>query len=325
MKKLTDFIVNHCYVVLAVMVALAGLSAFISQNVKINHDIMQYMPDSSETRQGLDVMEDEFAEVTTSNYMIMFENLAEEERSEMKGYFENVNGVKSVDFEDTEEYNREKDSVKYTLYSITVDGEADADNAKNVYNEIHNHLKEAKAEDGAGKYTFFEKGDVASDNGSVLNVLVIVIAIGVAILIITIMSKSYIEPWLYLTSILIAVVINKGTNIIFPNVSHITDSISAILQLALSMDYSIMLANRYRPERAKEENKVEAMKRALSYAFSSISASSVTTIVGLIVLVFMSFTIGRDMGFVLSKGVLLSLVSIFTTLPAFLLFSYLTV
>ncbi|MBR1875017.1 MMPL family transporter [Candidatus Saccharibacteria bacterium] len=320
MKKLTDFIVNHCYVVLAVMVALAGLSAFISQNVKVNHDIMQYMPDSSETRQGLDVMEDEFAEVTTSNYMIMFENLAEEERSEMKGYFENVNGVKSVDFEDTEEYNREKDGVKYTLYSITVDGEADADNAKNVYNEIHNHLKEAKTEDGAEKYTFFEKGDVASDNGSVLNVLVIVIAIGVAILIITIMSKSYIEPWLYLTAILIAVVINKGTNIIFPNVSHITDSISAILQLALSMDYSIMLANRYRQERAKEENKVEAMKRALNYAFSSISASSVTTIVGLIVLVFMSFTIGRDMGFVLSKGVLLSLVSIFTTLPAFLLF-----
>lgn len=320
MKKLTDFIVNHCYVVLAIMVALAGLSAFISQNVKVNHDIMQYMPDSSETRQGLDVMEDEFAEVATSNYMIMFENLAEEERSEMKGYFENVNGVKSVDFEDTEEYNREKDGVKYTLYSITVDGEADADNAKNVYNEIHNHLKEAKAEDGAEKYTFFEKGDVASDNGSVLNVLIIVIAIGVAILIITIMSKSYIEPWLYLTAILIAVVINKGTNIIFPNVSHITDSISAILQLALSMDYSIMLANRYRQERAKEENKVEAMKRALNYAFSSISASSVTTIVGLIVLVFMSFTIGRDMGFVLSKGVLLSLVSIFTTLPAFLLF-----
>ncbi|MDO4967573.1 MAG: MMPL family transporter [Candidatus Saccharibacteria bacterium] len=319
MKKLTDFIAEHSKVVLLAMVLIAGLSAFISQNVKINHDIMQYMPESSETSQGLDIMEEEFSEVTTSNYTVMFENLPEEERTEIKTYFEGVDGVKEVAYDDSEEYNREKDDAQYSLYSITVNGEADAENASKVYNEIHEHLKNAKTENGEEKYTFLEKGDVASDNGSVLNVVIIILAVGVALLIITIMSKSYIEPWLYLTSILIAVIINKGTNIIFPNVSHITDSISAVLQLALSMDYSIMLAARYRQERAKEDNKIEAMKKALNYAFSSISASSVTTIVGLAVLIFMSFTIGRDMGLVLSKGVLLSLVSIFTTLPAFLL------
>ena len=320
MKKLTDFIVNHCFVVLAVMVGLAGLSAFVSQNVKINHDIMKYMPESSETTQGKKIMDDEFGDVATSNYTIMFENLDDSEKESMKDYFEGVSGVDKVNYDDSEDYNREKDGTKYTLYSIDVDGEADAENAKNVYNEIHDHLKNQKTDENKEKYTFFEKGDVATSNGSVLNVMIIIIAIGVAMLIITLMSESFIEPWLYLTSILIAVLINKGTNIIFPNVSHITDSIAAILQLALSMDYSIMLAERYRQERKIEKDKKKAMKEALSHAFGSISASSVTTIVGLIVLVFMSFTIGRDMGFVLSKGVLLSLVSIFTTLPAFLLF-----
>ena len=318
MKKITNFIVDHCLVVLAIMVGLAGISAFVSQNVKINHDIMKYMPESSETTMGKKIMDEEFGDVATSNYVVMFENLDDNEKTSMKQYFEGVSGVSKVDYDDSENYNREKDGTKYTLYSISVNGEADADNAKNVYNEIHAHLKDAQV-DGKNKYTFFEKGDVATSNGSVLNILVILIAVGVAMVIITLMSESFIEPWLYLTSILIAVLINKGTNIIFPNVSHITNSIAAILQLALSMDYSIMLAERYRQERKHEKNKTLAMKEALSHAFGSISASSVTTIVGLIVLVFMSFTIGRDMGFVLSKGVLLSLVSIFTTLPALLL------
>ncbi len=318
-KKITDFIVNHCYVVLATMIGLAGLSAMVSQNVKINHDIMKYMPESSETTQGKKIMDEEFGDVATSNYTIMFENLDESEKGSMKDYFESVSGVNKVNYDDTEEYNREKDGTWYTLYSIDVDGEADAENAKTVYNEIHDHLKNQK-EGTKYRYTFYEKGDIATSNGSVLNITIILIAVGVAMLIITLMSESFIEPWLYLTSILIAVLINKGTNIIFPNVSHVTDSIAAILQLALSMDYSIMLAERYRQERAKESDKKKAMCAALSHAFGSISASSVTTIVGLIVLVFMSFTIGRDMGLVLSKGVLLSLVSIFTTLPAFLLF-----
>ena len=311
MKKLTDFIVNHCYLVLAIMVAIAGLSAFLSQNVKINHDIMKYMPESSETARGKKIMDEEFADVATSNYTIMFENLDDAEKPELEKYFESVDGVEKVSTD-------EKDN--YILYSIDVKGEADDETAAKVYSEIHNHLKSEKTDEGDEKYLFYEKGDVATSNGSVLNILIILIAVGVAMFIITIMSESFTEPWLYLTSILIAVLINKGTNLIFPNVSHITDSIAAILQLALSMDYSIMLAERYRQERKTEKDKKKAMKSALFHAFSSISASSVTTIVGLIVLVFMSFTIGRDMGFVLSKGVLLSLISIFTTLPAFLLF-----
>ena len=133
------------------------------------------------------------------------------------------------------------------------------------------------------------------------------------------MCESYVEPFLFLTSILMAVVLNKGTNIIFSNVSHITDSIAAILQMALSMDYSIMLMNRYDQEKKTEKDKVKAMKNALYKAFQAISSSSVTTIVGLLALIFMTFKIGKDLGFVLAKGVLFSLICIFFVLPDLIL------
>ena len=161
-------------------------------------------------------------------------------------------------------------------------------------------------------------GSIYSEWKPVLQIWIVVVAIAMAMIILTILSESYIEPWLYLISIGIAVFINKGTNIIFPSVSNITDSIVAILQLALSMDYSIMLSNRYRQEREKEKDKTKAMKNALYDSFKAISSSSITTVVGLLALVFMSFTIGRDLGLVLAKGVLLSLVSIFFCLPGLL-------
>ena len=216
-KKITDFIVNHAYAILIAMIAIAGLSALVGQNVKINHDIMKYMPESSETSQGKKIMDEEFGDVSTSNYTIMFENLDENEKPEMKEYFEHVDGVEKVNYDNSENYNKNKDGVDYTLYSIDVKGEADESVAASVYNEIHDHIKNQKEGDKA-RYAFYEKGDVATSNGSVLNVTIIILAIGVALVIITIMSESYIEPWLYLTSILIAVLINKGTNIIFPNV-----------------------------------------------------------------------------------------------------------
>ena len=133
------------------------------------------------------------------------------------------------------------------------------------------------------------------------------------------MCESYVEPFLFLTAILMGVLLNDGTNIIFKSVSNITSSICAILQMALSMDYSIMLINRYRQEREKEADKVTAMKRTMANAFTSISSSSVTTIVGLLVLVFMSFKIGKDLGLVLAKGVMFSLICILFVLPSLIL------
>jgi predicted RND superfamily exporter protein len=149
--------------------------------------------------------------------------------------------------------------------------------------------------------------------------LLTVLAVVIAVIILLVMCKSWIEPFLYLFAMGIAVIINYGTNIIFPSVSQITISIVCILQLALSMDYSFMLADRYRVNRETEPDKYKAMKSALSGSILSIFSSSVTTFVGMLALVFMSFTIGLDMGLILAKGVLISLICIFTILPGLLI------
>ena len=146
------------------------------------------------------------------------------------------------------------------------------------------------------------------------------LALILLVVILVVMCHSYLEPLLFLFAIGTAVVINLGTNVFLPDVAEVTFSISAILQLALSMDYSVILSGRYRQELEKDGNKEAAMKRAIEGAFSSVAGSSLTTVAGLLVLGFMSFKIGLDMGVVLAKGVFLSMVCIFTVLPHLLIF-----
>ena len=191
-----------------------------------------------------------------------------------------------------------------------MDDEDESELAKKVYTEINEKYKD---------YDIYKSGSIEEKNHDVLPTWVVAIAVFCVLIILIIMCNSYVEPFLFLIAILMAVVLNTGTNIIFNNVSNITNSITAILQMALSMDYSIMLMNRYNQEKEKEKDNKKAMKNALNDAFKSISSSSVTTIVGLLALVFMSFTIGKDLGIVLAKGVLFSLVSIFFVLPALIL------
>ena len=302
MRKVTDFIVKARYVFLTLFVILAIFSLYLGTKVNINEDIMKYLPETSEIKIGKDIMDEEFIEQDSSVLNVMFKGLSDTEKEDTLKKLESINGVSSVLYENTDEYNRDK----YTLYVLNVDDYDHSKTAENVYNEVNEMKPEAMS------------GSIYNEWKPVLQIWIVVVAIAMAMIILTILSESYIEPWLYLISIGVAVFINKGTNIIFPSVSNITDSIVAILQLALSMDYSIMLSNRYRQEREKEKDKTKAMKNALYNSFKAISSSSITTVVGLLALVFMSFTIGRDLGLVLAKGVVLSLVSIFFCLPGLL-------
>lgn len=309
MRKITDFITDHCYAIFAVFLVLTGICAVLSTKVNINKNIYSYMPADSETSMALDIMNDEFDYDQTSSYEMMLTDVPEDEKWKIKEDIESVEGVSSVDYAEGNKYNRDN----YTRYIINIDAPADSETASHAYNKIHDKYSEL--------YETAEAGQVRDYNGEVLQITVAIGAVVCAMIILLLMSKSWIEPFLFLFVILLAVVVNKGTNIIFPSVSHITDSIAAILQMALSMDYAIMLSTRYRQERTKKDcpDKHTAMRRAMRYSFGAISSSSVTTVVGLLVLIFMSFTIGRDMGLVLSKGVVLSLISIFTSLPALLL------
>ncbi len=301
MKRITDFIVEKRYYVFSLFVLLAIFCYGLSSKVDINYDMSSYLPSDSDTKLGLNIMNDEFGAVKTSTLNVLVKGLSEQEAKDHYDYLSDLDNVSNV----TYTYDDDK-----TIFQLICSKEADSDEASVLYKEVENHFQ--KQIDGVS-------GDVVDHNSSVLPFYVIVIAVLSALIILIIMCESYIEPFLFLFSILIAVALNAGTNIIFGSVSNITSSISSILQMALSMDYSIMLMNRYRQERQNETDKVVAMKKALFNVFKAICSSSVTTIVGLLALVFMSFTIGRDLGFVLAKGVLFSLVSIFTCLPCMIL------
>ena len=304
MRKITDFIVKGRYVFLAIFIIAAIFSLYLSNKVNINDDIMKYLPKTSETKIGKDIMDEEFAEQDSSVLNVMFKGLSDSEKEDTLKKLQSIDGVSSVDYENTEEYNKDK----YTLYVLNIDDYDHSETATNVYNYVKDNFRTAGM-----------SGSIYDENKPILQLWIVILAIACAMIILIILSDSYVEPWLYLISIGIAVFINKGTNIMFESVSSITNSIVAILQLALSMDYSIMLSNRYKQEKLTHSNKIDAMKEALYHSFKAISSSSVTTIVGLVALVFMSFTIGKDLGFVLAKGVLLSLISIFFCLPALLL------
>ena len=297
MKKITDFIVNKRYLILILFLIFTVSSLLISSKVNVNYDISKYLPSSSETRIGMDIMDSEF-DTNLSTLNVMVKDIKNVDDS-IK-YLENIKNISKVET---------KTKGDYTLFILTLNVKDDSKEASVVYDSVSEYFSSKLVD---------TSGDVSDYNKSVLPFYIIVLAVASALVILVIMCESYIEPFLFLIAILIAVALNSGTNIIFSSVSNITNSISAILQMALSMDYSIMLMNRYRQERATKD-KIPAMKDALYHSFKAISSSSITTVVGLIALVFMSFTIGRDLGFVLAKGVFLSLVSIFTVLPCLIL------
>lgn len=305
MKKLADFIVDKRYFVLILFLCLTGFCLFLSTKVTINYDITEHLPKNSETRKGMDLMNNQFDKEKSSNLLVMFHDITGHEE-DVLDELSKIKGVNSVEYDNTKEYNIDN----YTLYNLKVDDYSDSDTAKGVYDAVLE-----KYEDQGVKLS----GTINEEFKPVLEMWIVFAAIGCAMIILIIMCDSYVEPFLFLFTIGLAVYINKGTNIMFSSVSNITDSICAVLQMALSMDYSIMLMNRYTQEKTNTRDNKEAMKNALHNAFASISSSSVTTIVGLIALVFMSFTIGKDLGYVLAKGVLLSLVCIFAVLPCLIL------
>lgn len=303
MKKLADFIVEKRKIILIVFVLLALCCAWLSTKVSVNTDMTKYLPNDSPTKIGLEIMDAEFPATCSIN--VMFENLGEDEKTQIYDTLAGIENVGSVTY-DAESENYNKDG--YSLYSITMDYGAYSPEAKTVVDTVREKYPDTVM-----------NGEAAGNNLAQTLPFMVSVALGVLFIILFLMCSSWLEPFLFLINIAVAVLLNMGTNLIFDSVSDTTNSIASILQVCLSMDYSIMLLNRYRQEKQTETNNLEAMKKALAGAFTAISSSAVTTIVGMLMLVFMSFTIGVDLGLVLAKGVFLSLLCIFTVLPALIL------
>ncbi|MBQ7780278.1 MAG: MMPL family transporter [Clostridia bacterium] len=305
-KKFSNFIVNKRNIVLAVMLVLAVASIICSQFVEINEDMTKYLPDDSNMKAGLDIMEDEFPEMETSNSIrVMFDDLTDAQKETVLAELSTIPNVDSVDYDaESSDYNKDN----HTLFVLNMSCEYGSDEEAAIESALESQFAD---------YTVVWKNNDTGFPG--IPVLLIVVALAILLTVLFIMCDSWIEPLLFLVVIGVAVVINGGTNLILGNVASITNSISAILQLVLSMDYSIILMNRYRQEKQLEPDKKQAMKNALAASFSSVASSVLTTVVGLLMLVFMSFKIGANLGIVLAKGVFISMVCVLTMLPSIIL------
>lgn len=309
MKKLADFLVDKRLWFFIVGMVFAAVCLVMMLFVNINYDLTAYLAKDSAMREGLDIMTEEFpAMELPGSFKIMFENLKESEKLKVKSDLERFEGVASVTFEPGSiSYN----TKYYTLYAINTERSESA----YVEDVLAKMVKEFGKEYSV--HTYY--------NGDPTNVLdtLIPLALSLLAVLLLLLCRSYFEPILLVAAIGVAVVMNMGTNIIFESVSNMTFSIAAVLQLVLSIDYSIMLLHRYEQEREllHGEDNVQAMKNAVANAISSIASSAFTTIVGFLMLLFMSFTIGADIGLVLSKGVAFSLICVFTVMPALILWS----
>ncbi len=302
MQKIFRFMVDKRYLFLSLFVLLAGLSVVLIGNVNINNDFSQYLPADSETRDGYEILEDQFG--NTSSLKVVFENLSDEEIVTIYQELTIIENVASVDYDDSDDYNVDN----YTMFILRIADIAASDAALGVMESVQEDYPEA-----------IVGGEIFVESEPLIPTSLIIFALIIMVVILFIFTPSWVEPFVFLISLGIAVIINMGTNVIFDSVSDITFSIGALLQLCLSIDYSIILMNRYRQEKAKETDKKEAMKKAMTNAFPSIFGSSFTTIVGLLCLIFMSFTIGADLGLVLAKGVFISMLTVFFVLPTLIL------
>lgn len=307
LKKIVDFLTKKRLLIFIITIILAIGSGIAMLFVNINKDMTKYLPEDSQMKQGMEIMENEFVTTTTNEtFKIMFEDLESNDKQTIFEELSNYEGVENVLYdENSADYNKEN----YTLYVI-----------ETKYQSISKtqELLDSIVKDYKHDYKLYSYYNNSEDN---LLDFLIPIAVVIVIIILFIMSTSLIEVLLILANIGIAIVLNLGTNIIFSSISDMTFSIAAVLQLVLSIDYSIILVNRYKQERINTDSPIEAMKKALYNAFKSITSSSLTTFVGLLALIFMSFTIGKDMGLVLAKGVLFSLICIFTLLPTLIIWS----
>lgn len=306
MKRIANFLVNKRFFMLIIMLVMSVISALFIPKVKVIKDRTEYLKEDSRMKMGLNIMEEEFKDVDDkSSIRVMFYDLTPTQIQDVKKRLESIKNVSSVSYDETsEDYN--KDNL--TLFIVNSKFDYSTKEEEEIENTIKTSFPEFRFE--------YANNDIQSTE---VPTWLILVALALAIVILLIMSNSWLEPILFILTIGMAVLINLGTNIFLVHIDEITMAIGPILQFVLSMDYSIILMNRYRQERDKNGNNIEAMKIALAGSVRSVFSSSFTTMVGLLALVFLSFKLGPELGIVLAKGVFISMICVFTVLPTLIL------
>lgn len=305
-KAIAGGIVRYRVWILLLLLFITVWSVPQISRTRINYDLTRYLSDSTMTRRALNVMETEFG--STEQLQIMFADQSEET---VAGFIDQLNAMEEIRFVqyDPTENTVKKNGKNWSCLTLTL---RDCDTAALV-SALRTMFPEA------GKYwvggTSAQQLDVQRSVGSEIP-SVMAIAVAIVLLVLLLSGHAWLEPLPLLVVFAVSILINMGTNFLFPDVSFITFAVCAILQLALSIDYAIMLLHTWNSFCDDGYSPEDAMTEALSQCFMRIASSALTTVAGLLSLLFMSFTIGFDIGLVLSKGILISMLCVFLLMPA---------
>lgn len=320
-KKIVKFRVP--ILILSIILLIPAVWGYV--NTRINYDVLTYLPEDIETMQGQEIMTNDFGIGAFS--MLMVDGMEDKEIVKLKEKVEKVDGVENVLWYDSladisvpqsvlpsklyDEYNTEDGTMMAVFFK---DGTS-SDETMKAITEIRKITGEKCFLSGMS--AIVEDTKELAEKETPLYVL---IAVALSALVLAITMESIFVPVLFLLSIGIAIVYNLGTNVFFGEISYITKALAAVLQLGVTMDYSIFLMHSYQEQQVRYNgDKERAMAHAISQTFSSVIGSSVTTVAGFIALCFMSFTLGKDIGIVMAKGVIFGVLVCVTVLPSMIL------
>lgn len=315
-ERISAYIVNKRKAFMVFFILAAVFSVFSSSWVKVSNKLSDYLPKSTKTRQGLDIMDENFTTFGTAKVMV--NNIDYEKALELSTKLKEIAGVSRVDFYDKSDSDYENKNIEdyykdfAALYTISFE---DVEDSKLVQEAIVK-VREAVSTYDNVVYTTIDKDDAKSLNEDmkVIGVLVVIIIVGVLIF----TSQTYAEILIFMLTFAVAILLNVGTNFIFGRISFVTKAVGVVLQLALAIDYAIILFHRFMEERQNLKAK-HALISALAKAIPEISSSSLTTMAGMVALMTMQFRIGRDLGQVLLKSIIFSMISVFLFMPALIM------
>lgn len=324
MERLVNGILKYKKSILVFFILATVISLFTSSMVNINYNIMDYLPEEAPSTKALDVMNEEY-DKGAANVRVVLKDVSIVDALKYKEKIKKVDGVDDIQWlddvvnikEPLELQNQDTIESWYknneALFSITVN----EDKEESAIDEIGEIIGENGMISGSAVNIVFAQETTEKE---LIKMMVILIPIILIILFLT--TSSWFEPVLFLSTIGIAIIINSGTNLILGEISFVTKAAGSILQLAVSMDYSIFLLHRFSEFRNEGLAVKEAMKEAILKSVSSILSSGLTTVVGFAALIVMKFKIGPDMGFVMLKAICLSLISVLVLLPVLALYCY---
>ena len=324
MKKFYMSLVNHRKTMVMIFTMVFVVCLLLGNLVKVNYDINDYLPESSPSTVSLELMQEEF-DGGIPNARIMISDVTIPEALEYKEKLEAVEGVTAVtwlddvvsifvpistlDTDTLETYYKDNNA----LFTVTIE----EDRRIEAVSSIREIIGEDNAMTGSAVST------AISTTETVLEVNKISIFTVLFVLVVLVMTtNSWMEPLIVLIGLGLAIVINNGTNLIFGEISFVTNAAGSILQLAVSLDYSVFLLHRFEECRQENPDVKAAMTEALCKSTSSILSSGLTTVIGFLALVLMQFRLGPDLGLALAKGVAISLITVFVFMPSFILLTY---